>query len=448
MDGLVKYKDKLKMVNLSDISLDDRYRKDLGDIEGLTESIKEKGVLQPITLNTDMKLLAGERRYTAAKAAGLTQIPALLRAIDGEVDEREIELFENIHRKSFTWQEEANLTMEIDRLYKSKDSNWSGRKTAELLDKGKSQTNRSLQLAEAMQVVPELAECKTADEALKSLTRLKRDAIVAELSKRQTASVNSNIPATKGGMDAGVRSALKVADANYMIGDVFKGLASLRDSGKVDFIECDPPYGIDLNKQKMGDSANTYNEVSKDAYPEFLTTLTKELYRVASKDSWLIFWYGPTWHTEVITALRGAGWSVDPIPAIWHKGTGQTMQPEINLARAYEPFFVCRKGSPLINKRGVGNVFTRSPCPTSGEDAKYHPTQRPLSLIQALLQTFLPGPSHVLVPFAGSGATFRACYNEGHQVIGWDISDEYKPKYLLKVEEDTRALMAKEAKQK
>lgn len=448
MEGLVRHKDKLKMVNLSDISLDDRYRKDLGDIEGLTESIKEKGVLQPVTLNTDMKLLAGGRRYTAAKAAGLTQIPALLREITGEVDEREIELFENIHRKSFTWQEEAALTLEIDRLYKSKDSNWSGRKTAELLDKGKSQTNRNLQLAEAMQVVPELAECRTADDALKSLTKLKREAIVAELSKRQAASVNSNIPATRGGMDAGVRSALKVADANYMIGDVFKGLASLREGGKVDFIECDPPYGIDLNKQKMGNSADTYNEVSKEAYPQFLDTLTKELYRVAGKDCWLIFWFGPSWHTEVIASLRNAGWSVDPIPAIWHKGTGQTMQPEVNLARAYEPFFVCRKGSPVINKRGVGNVFTRSPCPTSGEDAKYHPTQRPIHLIQSLLQVFLPGPSHVLVPFAGSGATFRACYNEGHQVLGWDNSNEYKSKYLLKVEEDTRAMMAKEAKQK
>jgi len=304
-----------------------------------------------------------------------------------------------------------------------------------------------------MVVVPELSNCKTADEALKSLTKLKREAIVNELSKRQTASINSNIPATKGGMDAGVRSALKVADANYMIGDVFKGLASLRDCGKVDFIECDPPYGIDLNKQKMGSGevdsiAKSYNEVKRENYPEFLQRLTSELYRVAAKDSWLIFWFGPTWHTEVIASLKDAGWSVDPIPAIWHKGTGQTMQPEINLARAYEPFFVCRKGSPIINKRGVGNVFTRSPCPTSGEDAKYHPTQRPLSLIQALLQTFLAGPSHVLVPFAGSGATFRACYNEGHQVLGWDISDEYKPKYLLKVEEDTRALMAKEAKQK
>lgn len=448
MDGLVKHKDKLKMVNLSNISLDDRYRKDLGDVEGLTESIKEKGVLQPITLNTDMKLLAGERRYTAAKAAGLTQIPALIREIDGDIDEREIELFENIHRKAFTWQEEAALTAEIDRLYKSKDSNWSGRKTAELLDKGKSQTNRNLQLAEAMKVVPELAECKTADEALKSLTKLKREAIVAELSKRQTASIQNNIPATKGGMDGGVRSALKVADANYMIGDVFKGLAGLRDSGNIDFIECDPPYGIDLNKQKAGNSADTYNEISRDAYPEFLKTLTSELYRVANKDSWLIFWFGPTWHTEVISALKSAGWSVDDIPAIWYKGVGQTMQPEINLARTYEPFFICRKGNPLINKRGVGNVFIRNPCPTSGDDAKYHPTQRPLSLIQSLLQTFLAGPSHVLVPFAGSGATFRACYNEGHQVLGWDISEEYKPKYLLKVEEDTRALLAKEAKQK
>ena len=446
---LVKHKDKLKMVNISDITVDSRYREDLGDIEGLMASIAEKGVIQPITLSSDLKLLAGCRRYTSSKNLGLKQIPALIRDIEGEVDEREIELFENIHRKSFTWQEEANLVAEIDRLYKSKNPEWSGRKTAELLDKGKSNVNRSLKLASAIEAIPELKECKTADEALKSIQKLEREAIVQELSRRQAASVsNTSLPASQGGMDAGVRSALKVADANYVICDVFKGLAGMRDHSNIDFIECDPPYGIDLNEQKAGDSAASYKEVSRMEYPAFLKKLANELYRVAGKDCWMVFWFGPTWHSEVLGSLREAGWLVDDIPAIWNKGTGQTKQPEIHLARAYEPFFVCRKGSPVMNRRGTGNVFTRSPCPTSGDDAKYHPTQRPISLIQGILQTFLAGAGHVLVPFAGSGATLRTCYKEGHQVLGFDLDDQYKPKFLLKVEEDTRELMKKEAKQK
>src|SRR5690606_10096054 len=148
------------------------------------------------------------------------------------------------------------------------------------------------------------------------------------------------------------RAIYKRADDCYRIGDVFSGMASLRTNGRIEFIECDPPYGIDLTKQKGSkDSPDStvhgYQEVPQDAYAEFLDKLTKELYRVAAPNAWLVFWYGPTWHHQVITSLKNAGWSVDDIPAIWYKPQGQTLQPEINLARCYEPFFVCRKGKPV-----------------------------------------------------------------------------------------------------
>src|SRR5690606_5605764 len=137
----------------------------------------------------------------------------------------------------------------------------------------------------------------------------------------------------------------------------------------------DPPYGIDLTKQKGSkDSPDStvhgYQEVPQDAYAEFLDKLTKELYRVAAPNAWLVFWYGPTWHHQVITSLKNAGWSVDDIPAIWYKPQGQTLQPEINLARCYEPFFVCRKGKPVLNKRGHKNVLEGPGVPP---DQKYHP---------------------------------------------------------------------------
>lgn len=424
---------RLKQLNIADIKWDKRYREEFGDLEGLSESIKVKGVLQPITVGSDMTLLAGERRIRAAILAGLDKIPALVRDFEDEVDMREIELMENLFRKDFTWPEECALIQEIDRLYKERNIDWSGRKTAELLNKSKSNVARALQLAKAVTVIPELGEMKTADDALKAIKKMEEKAVVAELRRRQS---NEK-------QDRGMLDMLKVADANYRIGDTLEELVELKSDGFIHFIECDPPYGIELNKVKSSkDSVDStvhgYNEVDAKEYPKFLEKLAFELYRVAGKNCWLAFWYGPTWHTEVKAALKKAGWQVDDIPAIWAKKQGQTLQPEKYLARGYEPFFVCRKGEPALMKRGRLNIFEFS----QSSKNKYHPTERPIELMEELISTFVPPMSVVLVPFLGSGVTLRACYNLGMKCWGWDKSDQYKDKFMLAVEEDTKLLDA------
>ena len=114
-------KDKLKHVKLPDITVQDRARQDFGDLEALKESIKAKGILQPITLTSDLVLLAGGRRFQACTDLGLESIPAILRDSSDLLDSKEIELMENVFRKDFTWQERAKLTAEIDELYRKKN---------------------------------------------------------------------------------------------------------------------------------------------------------------------------------------------------------------------------------------------------------------------------------------------------------------------------------------
>lgn len=440
-------KDKLKYLKLVDIVIGDRWRKDYGDIEELVQSIREKGIIQPVTIDSNYNLLAGGRRCAAAVICGLVNIPVIIRDFIDETDSREIELIENIHRKGFTWQEEATLTAEIDRLYKAKDPNWSGRKTSELLDKGVATVARSLQLAAAMQVLPELGQYKTADEALKVIKKIEDTAIVDEMRRRQTAQVAS--PENNVSMSRGIKDTLRVADSNYIVSDVFKKMAELRTNGNINLIECDPPYGIALNevkgsKDSAASNVHSYQEVKDDAYPEFLTKLCSELFRVASKDCWLVFWYGPTWHQQVLSTLREAGWIVDEIPAIWVKSQGQTLQPEKYFARCYEPFFLCRKGNPIMVERGRSNVFTFAGV--AGQK-KYHPTERPVGLIEEILQTLAAGLSNVFVPFLGSGATLRACYNLGFKGFGCDLNGEYKSKFMLAVEEDARKLLSNPEKE-
>ena len=268
---------------------------------------------------------------------------------------------------------------------------------------------------------------------------MEENAIIHELRKRQT-----NIDPASPGFRHDIDMVLKIADSNYQIGDVFKGLAELRSNGLVNFIECDPPYGIELNKVKAskdttGNNVESYHEVPIDQYQTFLDNLTKELFRVASNHCFMVFWYGPTWHTQVLKSLRDAGWLVDDIPAIWVKGLGQTLQPELYLARTYEPFFVCRKGNPVLMKRGRANVFQFQGV--AGQK-KYHPTERPVELIEELITVFAQPSGYILVPFLGSGATLRASYNQGHKASGWDLNAEYKDKFMLKVEEDSRKMLA------
>jgi ParB family chromosome partitioning protein len=81
----------------------------------LIASIKEKGIIQPILVrkkDEGYEIIAGERRYKAAKSIGLYTIPAIIKeATDSEV--LELALIENIQRKDLTPIEEANAYRQL-----------------------------------------------------------------------------------------------------------------------------------------------------------------------------------------------------------------------------------------------------------------------------------------------------------------------------------------------
>src|ERR1700704_6406270 len=85
-------------------------RTQLGNIEELAASIKEKGVLEPILVRNAgpnrYQIISGERRFRAASLAGLDEIPAIELDVDDK-EQVEIALIENIQRKDLTPFEEA-----------------------------------------------------------------------------------------------------------------------------------------------------------------------------------------------------------------------------------------------------------------------------------------------------------------------------------------------------
>ncbi|MER3631532.1 MAG: hypothetical protein C4325_04635 [Blastocatellia bacterium] len=86
-------------------------RTEFGDLGELTDSIREKGVLEPLLVrpNEDgtFMIIAGERRWRASKDAGLTEIPCIEMQLD-EQGVVEIALIENLQRKDLNIWEEAD----------------------------------------------------------------------------------------------------------------------------------------------------------------------------------------------------------------------------------------------------------------------------------------------------------------------------------------------------
>lgn len=93
------------LVNINDIKVKRRVRKDLGDLEPLKTSLRTYGLLNPITLNSRYELIAGERRLEAAKQLGWSTINAQVLEVADKISQLEIELEENIQRHDFTDEE-------------------------------------------------------------------------------------------------------------------------------------------------------------------------------------------------------------------------------------------------------------------------------------------------------------------------------------------------------
>jgi ParB family transcriptional regulator, chromosome partitioning protein len=128
-------------------------------LDELTASIKEHGILQPVLLRPfgpvgRYQLIAGERRWRAAKAAGLDSIPAMIEEIDDDTA-LEISIIENLQREDLSPLEEATM---YDRMVK--DHGYSIRRLAQKLGKDKGYLENRLRLADAPEEIRQLVSLR------------------------------------------------------------------------------------------------------------------------------------------------------------------------------------------------------------------------------------------------------------------------------------------------
>ncbi|MGE5543225.1 MAG: ParB/RepB/Spo0J family partition protein [Bacillota bacterium] len=100
-------------------ALQPRRRFDDEKMQELVQSVKEHGVVQPVLVRRrgdKYELIAGERRWRAAQAAGLRGIPAMVRDLS-DADAMEVALIENLQREDLNPMEEAEAFERLGREY-------------------------------------------------------------------------------------------------------------------------------------------------------------------------------------------------------------------------------------------------------------------------------------------------------------------------------------------
>lgn len=181
---------EIKVENMSPYTFQPRMVFDEEGLKSLSDSIKEKGVLQPLLVRKKgerYEIIAGERRWRAARMAGLEKVPAIVKDLSDQ-ETLEIALIENLQRENLSAIEEAEG---LNRLMQ--DYDYTQDTLGKVIGKSRSYVANSLRLLS----LPEEVRLMICDNKLSAgharalvglpnATEVAQKIIAKELSVRQT----------------------------------------------------------------------------------------------------------------------------------------------------------------------------------------------------------------------------------------------------------------------
>ena len=402
------------VIQTESIDVSDRVREDLGDISSLVESIREYGILEPIVVARNLKLCMGMRRLSALKKLG---IGTLLHGQDFIwLDERNsdplrmkaVELEENIRRKDLSWVEvvkgKKELLLLMQKLHGIAESGgrtrgeltteehggFGVRKLAAMLGESAGGVSQDIQLASILEQIPALA---TMPNKSAVLTKLRSTITTVEM----------------------LQGLVGAAPDGYTLHeDDFLTAAQSIPDNSVDLIYTDLPYGVELDEMAKHSTGISEYQDFRTLIVGRLPALAMESFRVLKEARFAVFWFGFNYYHELLTALRNAGFHVNPVPFIWYKGSGAAASPLRLYGNSYEQAIVARKCDALFIQPGMANSVQVSSVATS---ERLHIAQQPVELVERFLKDMTTEGATVLDWMAGSGTTGVAAVKNKRRVI-------------------------------
>ncbi|ERK05972.1 Adenine-specific methyltransferase [Serratia fonticola AU-AP2C] len=180
-------------------------------------------------------------------------------------------------------------------------------------------------------------------------------------------------------------------------------------SNSIDFVLTDPPYLV-------GYTDRSGRSIANDKSDEWVKPAFREMFRVLKPDSLAVSFYGWNRVDTFMSAWKQAGFRV-----VGHMVfTKPYASKSAFVGYQHECAYILAKGRPAVPAQPSSDV---QPWEYTGN--RHHPTEKPVSILQPLIESFTQPGAIVLDPFAGSGSTCVAAAQAGRRYIGIELLAQY-----------------------
>lgn len=412
--------DQYQRVDLADIRVNRETRqRTVIKVDGLLDSIKAHGVLNPIIIDKGFNLIAGERRLEACKALGLPDIPCRFIEDLSPLQAQIVELEENLKRTDLSWQDNTRAIAKIHQLYGESQPGWNQSQTAKTLGLDASTISQTVRVAKELATNPKISQAPHRQAAYNMLSRQ---------DERRLGDVMSDIVAAGRGVLAEGQEAppgpsgdlVEGSDNIPILQGDFTQWAPAYNGQPFSFIHCDFPFGANLWGGKMsGRERHEGNYADQpDDYFKLLDCLCGNLPKLLAHSGHLMFWFSMEHYTATMDYFRAHAPSLDvqPFPLVWHKtdNLGILPDPRRGPRRVYETALIASQEDRFV-VRSVSNAYG---APT---DKRFHPSTKPEPVLRHFFQMFIDENTRLLDPTCGSGSSLRAGESLGAKVLGLEL---------------------------
>lgn len=339
----------------------------------LCENMRSKGWLgNAIVADTDGCIADGEHRWRAAQEIGLEEVPVKFYDIDDA--ERRL------------WRQELN------KISGEHDPKRDALEYDHLLGEGYTEDVEAL--------------TEAADEDL--------DELLAELR-----------------MESGQSPAYEYEPSTTIhYEDAVEGIRERVDDNTVDLVLTDPPYGVDVDLTKTlgATDVNHGGDLENDGYEEAVDlwrAVVPELKRVLAEDGHLYAFASWKTYDDFRDVLEEAGFEVVNC-VVWLKSTpnNQTAFGSGNVRYGYQHEFILYAVHDTSTARPLDRTLSDIILHKHSSQDNEHPTEKPVGLLETLLEQSSTREDVVLDPFLGSGSTAVAAIQNDRDYVGFEIDEE------------------------
>lgn len=196
--------------------------------------------------------------------------------------------------------------------------------------------------------------------------------------------------------------------SRFIHGDSVQVMGGFPDKS-IDFILTDPPYLVGF-KDRSG------RTIANDVNSDWVLPANREMFRVLKDNSLAVSFYGWNRVDVFMQAWKAAGFRV-----VGHiVFTKPYASKSAFVGYQHESAYVLAKGRPALLQKPLPDVM---PWEYTGN--RHHPTEKPVSALRPLIESFTQPGAIVLDPFAGSGSTCVAAGECGRRWIGIEMLEQY-----------------------